>query len=57
MNLPDAPVPTDGFFVTHVLTVSNQRRSRDFYAGILGGEVWQMLRPATSDGRPKVQSS
>ena len=39
MNLPSAPIPTDGFYVTHFLTVSDQRRSRDFYAGILGGHV------------------
>ena len=39
MNLPEAPVPTDGFLVTHFLTVRDQARSRDFYAGILGGTV------------------
>ena len=39
MNLPDAPVPTEGFFVTHFLTVNDQRKSRAFYAGILGGKV------------------
>jgi catechol 2,3-dioxygenase-like lactoylglutathione lyase family enzyme len=39
MNLPDAPVPQEGFFVTHFLTVTNQVKSREFYAGILGGKV------------------
>ena len=39
MNLPNAPIPPDGFYVTHFLTVSDQGRSRDFYAGILGGRV------------------
>lgn len=36
MNLPDAPIPHDGFFVTHFLTVKDQIRSREFYAGVLG---------------------
>ena len=39
MGLPRAPVPTDGFLVTHFLTVADQVRSRHFYAGILGGSV------------------
>lgn len=39
MNLPDAPVPQEGFFVTHFLTVKDQIRSREFYAGVLGGKV------------------
>ncbi len=39
MNLPDAPVPRKGFFVTHFLTVENQAKSREFYAGILRGKV------------------
>ena len=38
MNLPDAPIPQDGFFVTHFLTVRDQIRSREFYAGVLGGK-------------------
>ncbi len=33
MNLPNAPVPGEGFLVTHFLTVSDQAKSRDFYAG------------------------
>ena len=39
MNLPDAPVPESGFLVTHFLTVEDQARSREFYAGVLGGKV------------------
>jgi catechol 2,3-dioxygenase-like lactoylglutathione lyase family enzyme len=39
MKLPDAPVPSEGFLVTHFLTVSDQVKSREFYAGILGGRV------------------
>jgi catechol 2,3-dioxygenase-like lactoylglutathione lyase family enzyme len=39
MSLPDAPVPRDGFFVTHFLTVRDQAKSREFYVGILGGKV------------------
>ena len=39
MDLPTAPVPSEGFLVTHFLTVSDQARSRRFYADILGGQV------------------
>ena len=39
MALADAPIPEKGFLVTHFLTVADQRRSRDFYSRILGGEV------------------
>lgn len=39
MDLPDAPIPQVGFFVTHFLTVKDQVKSSDFYAGILGGKV------------------
>ena len=39
MNLPDAPIPHEGFFATHFLTVSDQDKSRDFYVRILGGKV------------------
>ena len=45
MNLPDAPIPKDGFFVTHFLTVKNQARSKEFYAGILGGKVVRPENP------------
>ncbi|HEB12111.1 MAG TPA: VOC family protein [Actinobacteria bacterium] len=39
MNKSDIPVPEDGFYVTHFLTVDDQQRSQEFYAGILGGTV------------------
>ena len=39
MALLHAPVPKDGFLVTHFLTVADQARSREFYVDILGGEV------------------
>jgi catechol 2,3-dioxygenase-like lactoylglutathione lyase family enzyme len=39
MNLPNAPVPAEGLLVTHFLTVSDQVKSREFYAVILGGQV------------------
>ena len=39
MNLPNAPVLQDGFFVTYFLTVRDQAKSREFYVGILGGKV------------------
>ena len=39
MNLPEAPIPSSGFLVTHFLTVSDQAKSREFYAGVLGGRV------------------
>ena len=39
MNLPNAPVPSSGVLLTHFLTVSGQVKSREFYAGILGGKV------------------
>jgi catechol 2,3-dioxygenase-like lactoylglutathione lyase family enzyme len=39
MNLPDAPIAREGFFVTHFLTVRDQEKSKDFYVRILGGKV------------------
>ena len=45
MNLPDAPIAQEGFFVTHFLTVADQAKSRDFYVGILGGKVIREENP------------
>jgi len=45
MDLPDAPVPEDGFLVTHFLTVEDQARSRTFYAEVLGGKVLTQENP------------
>ena len=39
MDLPKVPLPEEGLFVTHFLTVADQTASRAFYEGILGGEV------------------
>ena len=39
MDLPDAPIAKQGFYVTHFLTVADQPRSTEFYVGILGGKV------------------
>jgi len=39
MNLPDAPIADEGFYVAHFLTVQDQERSTKFYVGILGGKV------------------
>jgi len=39
MSLPNAPVPSHDFLVTHFLTVRDQVKSREFYAGVLGGKV------------------
>ena len=45
MNLPDAPVASEGFFVTHFFTVRNQEKSKDFYVRILGGKVIKPENP------------
>ncbi len=39
MDLPDAPIPQEGLFVTHFLTVADQAVSRAFYEDVLGGKV------------------
>lgn len=39
MDFSDAPIPEEGFFVTHFLTVEDQARARAFYADVLGGTV------------------
>ena len=46
MDLADAPIPRTGFFVTHFLTVEDQEKSKDFYAGVLGGKVIVPENPA-----------
>jgi catechol 2,3-dioxygenase-like lactoylglutathione lyase family enzyme len=42
----DLPAPDQGLVVTHFLTVRDVARSRDFYAGILGGRVVLEENPA-----------
>ena len=39
MNPDDFPAPREGFVITHVLVVSDQDRSREFYRSLLGGQV------------------
>lgn len=39
MNPDDFPAPSEGFVVTNFLVVSDQDRSRDFYASIFDGKV------------------
>jgi len=39
MDLPQVPLPKEGLFITHFLTVADQTASRAFYEGILGGVV------------------
>lgn len=45
MNLPDAPIAGQGFYVTHFLTVKDQARSKAFYVAVLGGNVVQEENP------------
>ena len=45
MNLPDAPIADEGFFVTHFFTVRDQEKSKDFYVRILGGKVIKPENP------------
>jgi hypothetical protein len=45
MQLPDAPIADEGFYVTHFLTVKDQGKSRDFYVDILGGKVVALENP------------
>lgn len=39
MELPAVPLPREGLYVTHFLTVADQAASRAFYGDILGGTV------------------
>jgi predicted enzyme related to lactoylglutathione lyase len=45
MNLPDAPIADEGFFVAHFLTVQDRQRSKKFYVDILGGKVVKPENP------------
>src|SRR5262249_2555381 len=45
MKSPDATIAKKGFFVAHFLTVKDQVRSKEFYAGILGGKVVKPENP------------
>ncbi len=45
MDLPEAPIASEGFFVTHFLTVRDQEKSKDFYVRVLGGKVIKAQNP------------
>jgi catechol 2,3-dioxygenase-like lactoylglutathione lyase family enzyme len=47
METEDFPAPSNGFVLTHFIVVENVARSRDFYAGALGGTV-------VLDGEPTI---
>ncbi len=39
MARDDLPAPTTGFVLTHFIVARDVARSRDFYVGVLGGQV------------------
>jgi catechol 2,3-dioxygenase-like lactoylglutathione lyase family enzyme len=43
----DFPAPAEGFVLTHFVVSGDVARSRDFYSGVLGGEV-------VMDGEPTI---
>ena len=43
--MSDIPVPQEGFFVAHFLTVQDQAKSKKFYVGVLGGKVVKEENP------------
>jgi catechol 2,3-dioxygenase-like lactoylglutathione lyase family enzyme len=47
MSADDLPAPTSGFVLTHFIVAADVQRSRDFYTGVLGGEL-------VMDGEPTI---
>ena len=47
MAREDFPAPSEGFVLTHFIVSSDVARSRDFYTGVLGGQV-------VLDGEPTI---
>ena len=47
MARDDFPAPDEGFVLTHFIVADDVARSRDFYAGVLGGQV-------VLDGEPTI---
>jgi hypothetical protein len=45
MNLPEAAVARDGFYVAHFFTVKDQEKSTGFYVRISGGKVIKPENP------------
>ena len=39
------PAPSEGLVLTHLLIVSDQDRSREFYRGVMGAEVIRARNP------------
>jgi len=39
IDFENLPIPSEGFLVTHFITVRSVARSREFYSHVLGGEV------------------
>ena len=39
IDFENLPTPSEGFLVTHFITVRRVARSREFYSDVLGGEV------------------
>ena len=39
IDYENLPAPSEGFLVTHLITVRNVARSRMFYSEVLGGQV------------------
>lgn len=70
MDTENLPAPTEGFVLTHFLTVADVTRSRRFYADVLGGQVvleenpcivrlansWTIMNPGggPTDDKPNV---
>jgi predicted enzyme related to lactoylglutathione lyase len=48
MTDADFPAPASGFVVTHFRVVSDQDRSRDFYASVFGAKVVAERVPSSS---------
>lgn len=47
MKSTDAPIAKKRFYVTHLLTVRDQEKSKEFYVGILGGKVVKQENPCS----------
>jgi len=45
MSVSDIPVPQQGFYVAHFLTVRDQTKSREFYVRVLGGKLVKKENP------------
>jgi catechol 2,3-dioxygenase-like lactoylglutathione lyase family enzyme len=45
MDVKGFPAPSEGFVLTHLLIVSDQDRSREFYRRVLGAEVIRARDP------------